>query len=163
MPPYIVSYRVRDDDDDTNSLPIYLPSTVLIANALDFATQFGALLDDVIGGQVVDATLALPTTMDVGNKADALANYEVEKGANLSFACANTNYRHTIRIPTWLWTLFNGKEISAYTQGGGGALNLFIDALVLGLTINGANVSPTDKYQNGLTAFLAGVKSHRTK
>lgn len=149
----IVSFSVRDSDGDTNSIPIYVDTGLTVAEYQAMVTAFAPLLDTIVGSVLESASLTIDMNLPAGLKTDPVANIENQKGANLSFSAANSRYKHGMRIPGLLPTLFSGKSVNT----GDADVAAFVQAILNGE----ATAVPRDRQGNDLTGLVTAVKSFR--
>jgi len=148
----LVSISVLDADGDTRSAKAHLPAGTTEADIATFATAYMPLLDAVIDGKIISAEYSKPLTLPGGLKAGAVANSEVQKGANFSFV-NSSRYKYGVWIPAWTPTKFTGDLVD---QAGGGVA-AFIAAYVAGL----GGVLPTNGFGFDLTALATATKTFR--
>jgi len=154
-----VSYSILDGDGDTSALAFKVPAgTLTLAQITGYAQQVATLLDAVIGGKILGIGITLDAALPGGLKAAAVATSDVQEGALFTFT-TSTPYVDSVRVPAWLETLFTGKEVNL----AGAGVGAFRDALLTGLTVAGANVAASDRYENDYTSLKTATKSFRKK
>lgn len=155
-----VGYRVRDADGDTSTFGVKLPLGILtMAELIGFAEQFAAKVDAVIDGVIDSITVSVSVALP-GGLATVPEDYcEVQKGALFSFACADTAYRHSLRVPAFCEAKFSGNEVNT----GDAQVIAFRAGLITGESVGGTMVEPCDKYENDLESLIEAVKSFRRK
>lgn len=148
----LVSVDVLDADGDTKQAKVHLAAATTEADITTFATAYMPLLDAVVDGKIVSATYSKPLTLPGGLKAGAVANSEVQKGANFSFV-NSSRYKYGVWIPCWTPGLFTGDVVN---QGGAGVA-AFINAYIAGLS----GIQPTNGFGFDLTAISHATKNFR--
>lgn len=148
----LVSVNLLDADGDTRAAKVHLPAATTEADIQTFATAYMPLLDAVVDGKITAASYSKPLTLPGGLKAGAVANSEVQKGANFSFVNAS-RYKYGVWIPAWQPGLFTGDLVN---QAGAGVAN-FINGYIAGL----GGVLPTNGFGFDLTALAHATKTFR--
>lgn len=151
---HVVSIGIKDADGDSKRVPLYVPATLTLTDIQAFANGAMTVLDAAIEGAITDALVTLALTMPGGLRAAPLAGSEAQKGALLTFDAANTNYNHSIFVPTWAEAGFAGNDVV-----NSGVYNAVIAGIVSGL--GAGNTQSTDRYANDLSAYLKGEKRFR--
>jgi hypothetical protein len=135
------------------TVPVYVPTGFTVAELLTYGQAVAEDLDDLTGLQITAMTLSTQLALPVGLKATPTDGYDINKAVNFSYDAANTDYRHTIRVPGVLSTLLVGELV------------LDTDPIVTAwnsdMVSGDATVDPSDKYGNDLTGFIQGVVSFR--
>jgi len=153
---HVVSIGVTDDGGKTATVAgITVPDSVTIAQLQTWLDAFLADLDVLTAAKITRAGVNLGLTLPAGLKATATLDRPVNNGANMSFSAAGTSYRHTVWIPAIDQGLVTGQVLQT-----GDAL--FSDFKTMMVTGDGT-VAPCDKFENDLTAFLAGDLSFRKR
>jgi len=150
----ILSYSVTDGIGEVASVPIYFPTGLTVAQIQGASDLLVALLDPCIDGKVSAATLTLNLTLPGGLKSAAAGDNRI--GALLGFDCANTGYRQSMYIPSWIADGFTGNVVTEDSP-----FDDFIAAILSGETSGGGTLAPSDKYANDIVAFLSGFKKVR--
>ena len=153
----LISYSLLDASGKRGNLLVYIPVGPTMTNIQDFSDAFVPLLDDVTSAKIESGTISFALTLPGGIKASADAGVFIQHGANYAFDAANTDYRHTLRVPAAALATLSGNTI--ITPENGNAVELFITQLISGSD----SVYPTDRYANDLVAFLGGTKTFRRK
>jgi hypothetical protein len=149
-----ISYRLTDHKGDRATVQIFAPATATLAELQALSDAVAAELDDVTGLLIESAAVNLALTLPAGIKESATANVDAEKGVNWGFDAADTDYRHTIRVPGVPSALVEGDN-AVHDSGDGLAWKNII--------INGDGVTPvTDRYANDLTSLLTAVVTFRS-
>lgn len=155
--PLMVSYRIIDAKGKSASVPFTLPPTLTLSQLQEWVTAFSALLDVVTEGVVQNAAMNYVFTLPQALKDAAVANSDVEEGANLSFQALNIKYTHGIWVPAWAQGAFSGADVNVEATGVGA----FLDSIGAGLAVTGGTATQTDRYNNDLTGYLHGSKTFR--
>lgn len=150
-----ISLSVVDDRGKSESVRIFVPADATLAEIQSLSDLAVAALEDITGGYVESATVAIGLTLPAGTRTSANADAFNTQGANLGFSAANTIYRHTVRIPAILPTLVSGGQVVADAP----LLNAFKSIVVSG----DGTTSPTDAYGNDIDGFIGAELSFRTK
>jgi len=148
----LLSVNVLDADGDTRAAKVHLPAATSEADIATYAAAFMPLLDAVVEGKITSATYSKPLALPGGLKAGAVANSEVQKGANFSFV-NSSRYKYGVWVPSWTPTLFTGDLVN---QGGTGVA-AFINAFIAGLS----GIQPTNGFGFDLTAISRATKTFR--
>jgi hypothetical protein len=152
-----ISYSFQDADGNRATTIISLPSTTLFADLTDFASDAAILLDAVSDAVITDIAITYTVALPGGIKTDPVANSNVQESALFTLNAANTVYKAGIRVPALVQAMFTGREVDTTDAD----ITALVNALVSGLTENGNNVSPTDKFANDLTGLSKAVKVFR--
>lgn len=148
----LVSFALIDDNDGRKTVNVFLPAATTQANIATFAASFAALLDAVTGLQIDGISYTIDVAIPGGLKTSPTADYEVERGAQFSFANAS-RYKWGHYAPGWLNELFVGDEIDLEGAGVAAYVNAFVDGL--------SGTNPTNGYAFDLTSLAASKKTHR--
>jgi hypothetical protein len=157
--PYSVSFSIEDRDGDNNTVVVFVDNTFTLAQYQGFVTAFAPLLDGVTNGKVVSATLNMEMTLPGGLKASATSGAENQVGGLWTLATP-ARYKHGIRVPALVDSLFVGKNVN---YSAAGAAQNFTNALTGGVDVSGTQIIPRDGYGNDLTSVATAVKSIRRK
>jgi len=150
----LVSFQITDFAGKVKAMPIYFPATATLTELAEFVTDFSPLLDDVIDGKITSAEITIQAALPGGLKADAVDGNRVREGALLSYVAADTNYRHSVFVPSWENAGFAGDTV--LETGDYAAVE---DALVAGAVDDAP--FPSDRYANDLTSYIEGVRTFR--
>lgn len=150
----LITFSILDDKSTRGQVNIFVPTGMTLAEYAAYVTATAPKLDLVTGGQIMSASLTLQMTLPGGLKASPIADDHIERGVNFPFACANTNYRHTVRVPAFRATLLTDGEVLVADQG-------VIDWIAK-LTAGDAVILPTDKNANDITTDLGPYLAFRT-
>lgn len=157
--PFSVSFSIEDRDGDNSTVIIFLDSTFTLAQYAGFVTNFAPLLDAVTQGKIVSATLNMDMTLPGGLKASATSTAENQVGGLWTMATP-ARYKHGIRVPALVDSLFVGKNVN---YSAAGAAQNFTNAITGGVDVSGTQIIPRDGYGNDLTSVATAVKSIRRK
>lgn len=152
MPDVLISVNVQDADGDTRAAKIHLPAATTEADIATYAAAYMPLLDAVVDGKVVAAKYEKPLALPGGLKAAAVANSEVQKGANFSFNNAS-RYKYGVWIPVWTPGLFTNDLVNQVGAG----VPAFINAYLAGLS----GIQPTNGFGFDLTSIARATKTFR--
>jgi len=153
-------FSILDADGDTSSLEIKVPTGAeTLAQLTEFGQEMAQLIDGCIDGQITEIRLISTIPLPAPLKDAPVALCEVQKGALFLFGAAGTEYKHSIRFPSWTPSKFTGKEVNQ------AATNVpeLITGLLTGVDCAGLVIPPCDKYANDLTALVTAKKSFRRK
>jgi len=142
----VISLSIVDYAGNKKSLPIYVPATTTLAAAQVIADKVMASIDQVIDGQIIQASVQLGLTLETGIKASPVTGNLVNEGALLQFSATGSSYAHSAFVPSWSNAFFNDMIPLAGVE-----LNAVI----------GAFVDSTDKDGNALAAFREGIRKFR--
>lgn len=149
----LISVSLVDDAGRTGSLTLPVPTGLTVAQIQSYVTAMLPNLDAVTGAKINGCTVALQLTLPGTLKASAIADHPISYGANFGFDAADTNYRHTVRLPAIDQGLVDAGEVQT------------TDALIIAWTddvVDGdATVLPCDRYGNDLSAFLGAEVTFR--
>jgi hypothetical protein len=148
-----VTYSLVDHKADVFSLPVFVPTGGTIAQLQALSDAISAVLDAVTGCQIQSASVNLGLTLPGGLKGSPTANLDIEKGANFGFDAANTDYRHTIRVPAIPSAMVIGELVDLTHSD----IIAFRDAILAGV----APSLPSDRYGNDLTSLLSARVTFR--
>lgn len=148
-----LSIPVIDDAGKIKRIPIHFPATVTLAQVQAYSDAFLAAADDVLGGIFSAPSVQFELTLPGGLDVAPVADHFNRQGALLGFGAANTNYAHSIYLPSFLDALIASGQIST-----GDALFVAVrDLLVTG----DGTITPSDKNGNDLDTFQTAVLSFR--
>lgn len=157
--PYSVSFSIEDRDGDNSTVVIFVDSTFTLAQYAGFVTAFAPLLDAVTQGKIVSATLNMDMTLPGSLKSSATSTAENQVGGLWTLATP-ARYKHGLRVPALIDSLFVGKNVN-YSAAGAG--QNFTNAVTGGVDVSGTQIIPRDGYGNDLTSVATAVKSIRRK
>lgn len=150
-----ISYRFVDNDGNSGTSQIFLPSGATVSELQTFSNSLAPLIDDVTAAVIDSATLTLALTLPGTLKANPIAGMYIAHGANFGFDAADTVYKHTIRIPAILETLLAGESVDT----GDADVQAFVAGIVSGFGADQAS----DRYANDLTALISAERSFRKR
>lgn len=156
--PTMLSFSVEDSDGDSNTVPLFVQSGLTLAQYTSFAQAVAPILDAVTGAKMTGINVTMGIALPAGLKAAAVDGIENQKGGLFTF---NTpaRYKHSIRVPAFLASLFSGKNVDLEGAGVPALVNMFTG----GLDVGGTQVTPRDGYDNDLVSLSTATKSHRRK
>ena len=116
MPVTLITYKVKDSEDNVSSMPVYYDAADVntVADAQGIATSFAPLFNAVSGCKIIGAEVAFPLTVPV--PAAVTDGYRNDAGATMSFY--NSEGRAwSMFVPGFLGTLMSNKVVN--TAGAG--------------------------------------------
>lgn len=148
----LVSVNCQDADGDVRAAHVFLLPATTEADISTYASAYMSLLDAVIDAKIISAVYSKPLALPGGLKAGAVANSEVQKGANFSFNNAS-RYKYGVWIPAWTPSKFSGDTVDLAGTG----VAAFRDAYIAGLS----GIQPTNGFGFDLTALARATKTFR--
>lgn len=148
-----ITYSMVDDKGRTASLQVFFETGFTVAQVQAFSDVVAPLLDDMTGLQILTAQVNLSLTIPGTVKATPTVGVDAEKGANMGYDAADTDYRHTMRVPGILDANITGELVNDAVQE-------VIDWNT-GITSGDGTVTPTDRYANDLVSFIQGRVTFR--
>ena len=146
--------RIKDSEGDGK-----LAACVLHAQAGDTLAHYQAFcdawlphVDDITGGQIVEASITIPLTLVAGLKANPLSGHYNERGVNFLMDVALSGFNESVRIPAVLESLVVGNSVDL-TVAPGSDIPTF-------LTGGDGIVFP--KTRAGLDFLGSGISAKRT-
>lgn len=143
------SIGLRDLAGKRKSIALYFPNTATVADISTYLTEFATSLDAAIDGVIEDLAISVNVTLPGGLKNAVGGNQRVTGGALLAFDVVNSNYSHSIFIPTWSEEGFSGEEVN-----NAGVWATVINDLATHTATTA--IGPTSEEGNDLVAFLRG-------
>jgi len=145
-----VNLVITEESGKDSSTGIWIPSTTTLANALNAAKAFALLVEPLVEGGIVLASITLPVSLaGVITQTAPLAGSSVAEGARFGFR-TGSNFATNFRLPTIKETIFGSGRVVDLLDTDVLALN---DAIVGGLdlttvggtgTVNPCNISDED-------------------
>lgn len=152
----LISISVRDADADTSSVMVHVQDGEALADYVLGAQAIAALVDPIVDGQIVGISVNLPIALPGGIKTAPVANCEVQKGGNFTFA-VDGRYQHGIRVPSLIPSLFVLDGINlAHTD-----VEAFTDIISDGTGGSFGDLIPHNGHNEDILAVTKGVKSFR--
>lgn len=148
-----LSVPVIDDAGKIKRVPVHFPATVTLAQIQAYSDTFAVAIDDVVGGILSAPTVTFQLTLPGGLDVAVTADHFNRQGALLNFGAANTNYSHSVYVPSWLDTGIAAGEITV-------AGSPWADFITL-LSTGDGTIAPTDKQGNDLEALQSAALSFR--
>lgn len=111
-----ISYTIKDEKGATAIMSINLPDVDLITitdladSPLAFASEFAAVIDPLINGQIVAINANVHVALPAGIKAAPELSSDVEEGATFTWVTAD-KFTSQMRVPTFRETLINGQIV----------------------------------------------------
>jgi hypothetical protein len=136
-----IIFSVKDEKDKYSTVRLYLPSSTVWTDAIEFVKDAAPLLEALIRGQITRAGIAYTVDVsDLGLRASPLSGSDVEEGANFIFTASPFQMRH--RIPT-----FDESKILAGTREvdlTDADVDAWVDMMVDGITPVATLVEPCE-------------------
>lgn len=151
----MLSYSMIDDAGKRDTVRVFLPANTSLADCQTFSDTFAADLDAVTGAVIESAAVSLALTLPGGLKVTAVADSFKQVGANWGCGAANTNYRHTVRVPAINPSLLVDGQVDVAAQD---IIDFGVD-----LTAGVGAIDPCDEYGNDLDSIIEVSPSFRTK
>lgn len=152
-----VNFTILDEKGAKSQVTVYVPDSTDTADLIEFAEEMAALLDAMIGGQIVNIGACLSVAVPAGVKSDPVEGSDVEEGARFIFESAG-GYSTAVRVPTFLEEKI--ATASKLVNQADGAVAAFIAAMTDGLTMTSTNdVEPTDYRAADVTGIRSAVES----
>lgn len=149
----LISVQVVDDQGRAGNIPIPVPATYTLPEIQAYVTAMLPELDTVTAAKITRCSVSIGLTLPGALKANATADRPLEWGANFSFDAADTNYRHTVHIPSVDLGFVDGDEVDT----GDVAVTGWLTQMVTG----DGTVAPSDKYGNDLTSLIGAQATFR--
>lgn len=151
----LVSTTLIDADGDTKTFEInaVVADSVTLAGLQTFVTGTQDIIDLATGAKIVSTNMNLTFTNSVTNKADAVAQSDVEEGALIAFSVTGSKYRNSVFLPAVIDAAKSGNTINL--------ANTYIAALIDRLTGTNNGVTPGNKFGMPNSAALSGKKRFR--
>jgi hypothetical protein len=151
----LVSTSVQTSDG-RKTIEVFLPAATTLAQAQGFLTGFAPLVDVIMGGVIVEASVSFPLTLPGGLKSSQDAGATVHRGGLFGYDNASL-YKWSQYIPSLTPTLFVGDLVNV----GDTDVAAYITAMESGITVSGTPVQPTNQYDDDLTTQITAVESFR--
>lgn len=151
-------FRIIDSKGKESTINFNHPLNVDIGALKNTLRSTAALIDSVIRGQVIGCSIELVVNLAPGLdlKASAILGADVEEGVRFVFE-TTVGGQTVFRLPTVNETWLNSAGILQVT--GGGAVDDFIQRILVGQTVGLTNVHPSDAYGDDVSAFVGGYES----
>lgn len=142
----VLSFQVTDSAGKVKAVPVYVASGGTVADLQTLANVIGPALDAAIDGKVTEITATIALAVNGTIKASPVVGNMVREGALLVYSADDTNYKHSVYIPTW--------ENAGFTDN---------DALETGVydTLQDAILATADRQGNDLAALIDGKRTFR--
>lgn len=149
----VMSFKVRDAENKTKTVPVHMPTSASYADIATFAASMATFLDAMISARVDSAQVCLDIDLSSATrKANPLANSRVGVGGTLSFL-NSAGVAYSQFIPALIdAALVGGKVNEAETN---------VAQWISGMLNGGASADPCDLSQLDLTSFTGGIQSTR--
>jgi len=153
--PVRVEYKIRDGKGKTSPRTVYIPDTFTLDQMLEFGTEFGQLIADVVTGQIYDAVLNIPIPIGgLTSNATPAGSVDVEEGAKLALRAGTEGYPVLMRFPTFAEAhMVDGTDQVDLTST---EVDALVDAIIGGVAVaadSGATVTLTDYRGEDITAL----------
>lgn len=150
--------RVRDSKGQESTIKFNHPLNTDIGALKGTIRSTCALVDNLLRGQIVGASIKLIVSLPggLGLKVAAIAGSDVEEGVRFTFqtsAGAETGFR----IPTVEEDWLTDAGVLDYTASDD--MDDFLQRILQGVTSGLINASPSDAYGDDITTFVGGTES----
>lgn len=152
----LLSVSLRDEANQRGSVIFYWPAgTATLAEVQLFVDGVVPNIDAMSGAVIESASVSLGMVLPGPLKGAPVAGHNIQNGANIAFALANSQYTHSIRMPAVLESLIvPGSDIVDMT---GTNEVTFINDVVSGV----GPVMPTNQFGIDITSFINAVRTFR--
>jgi len=155
---YTITYTLTDDDGDSATTAINVPTTFTIAQYSEFVRAMANFIDDIVSGLVsgADFTIGLNLSTLTANTVGTAA--DVEEVDTFKFLTA-ANRPVIINIPgtTEADVLPNSDSLDQVDT----EIAAFITAMVTGVSVTGGTISPCDVDEESITALAYAREQFR--
>jgi len=153
-----ITYRLQDDDDDTQGapFPLHVVTGLTVAQYQAFADVFTPLVDAVTGSKIAAIDLSLSLSIAGTPKSAPVGLSQNERGGLITFATAIPK-KYGVRIPAILHSIMGGQSFSLE----GGPVGDLVTALTTAQTA--ANMRALADFEENLVAALVGKRSQYTR
>lgn len=152
----LLSFGLIDDAGKTKRVPVFLPSTMTLAQIQGWSDLYAPLLDTVVDGKLTLPEVTFTLTLPSGLKSSPVADSTVRRGADLSFANVSRN-KWGLYVPSWSLTYISSGDIDVSTTNPAA----FVDAYVSGLTFSSTVYQPLNGYGDDLTSLSKSKEAFR--
>lgn len=112
MATIVVTVSLVDYKGDTASVAYHIVDTATDADVAAWVVLIGETLDAITGALITGVTVTTPiTAWGIGLKTEPADGVDMERGVNFGYSVADSQYRHTIRVPAIDPALGDGEEI----------------------------------------------------
>lgn len=151
-----VTISIDDDDGHTSTMSIRIPSDTANADAVAFAADMAALVDEVVDGVITRIGLSQTVTLPGGLKSAVLAQAKRERGATFIYSSAEGHdFRH--RLPTFKATLIDAGGNTV--DQGDTDVQALRDAMINGITPVATLVEPSEHRDEDIVALSSAVET----
>jgi hypothetical protein len=149
-----ITFRLQDDDDDTQyaPLPLNVVTGLTLAQYQAYADVFTPLIDAVTGSKIAGIDLSLALSIAGTPKSAPVALAQNERGGLITFSTAIPK-KFGVRIPAMLHSIMGGSSFTLE----GGAVGSLVTALTTAQTA--ANMRALADFEENLVAALSGKRS----
>lgn len=158
MPVNLLSVQITDDDGDTNSCIVHLPSGKTLAQYQAISDVLVSRIDNVINGQITASRMEVNFSLPVGLKAAPVQYSENQKGAQFNFE-TDGQYSHGFRVPSFADAKFDGDNVIQTDAQVAALITGMVDGVADGI----GTTQPVSKYGEDLTSVRTAVKAFRRK
>jgi hypothetical protein len=150
--------RVRDSKGKESTIKFNHPLNTDLGALKQTIRSTAALIDNLIRGQVIGASITLVVSLpgNLNLKATAIAGSDVEEGVRFAFS-TSVGSQTLFRVPTINESWLTDAGVLDYDASD--AMDDFIQRILQGVTQGLINASPSDAYGNDITAFVGGTES----
>lgn len=148
---------IEDAKGEQSVIKFNHPTTVDIGALKSALVSTAELIDAVINGKIVNASISIIVNLvaGIGLKATAIAGADIEEGVQFSFE-TSLGALTGFRIPTFSETFLSDAGV---LDAGDTDVDNFIQRMISGLTDGLTNISPSDAYGDDITAYSSGLES----
>lgn len=154
----LCSISLRDYKGDQTTIPVFFPATFTQANIQAWLTSAAPFIDEVTGAVLQSASITLPLTLPGGLTAEAVANDDLQEGANFSFNTVN-RYNHLMRLPAIKPAYTAGVSVDITDPD----IIAFVGTITVGIDDGGTQVIPSDAAGGDITGLSSAKKTFRKR
>ena len=125
----LLSVGIIDDAGKVKRAPVFLPSTMTIAQVQGFSDLYCALLGAAIDGKIQDAQVTFGLTLPSGLPSSPVADSTVRRGADLTFSNPS-RFKWPLYIPSWSLSLIDSGNVNVTTGAGSDLVSAYVDGLI---------------------------------
>lgn len=152
----LLSVGIEDDAGATKRVPVFLPSTMTLAQIQGWSDLFAPLLNDAIDGIITDAQVTFSLTIPGGLRTTPVTDSTVRRGADLTFANPS-RYKWPLYVPSWSLTLITNGDIDVADPNASDLISAYVD----GLTFSSVLYQPLNGSAFDLTALSKSKEAFR--
>jgi len=152
----LLSIGVEDDAGATKRVPVFLPSTMTLAQIQGWSDLFAPILNDAIDGIITDVQVTFALTTPGGLRTTPVADSTVRRGADLTFSNPS-RYKWPLYVPSWSLTLIANGDIDITDPNASDLISAYVD----GLTFSSVLYQPLNGSAFDLTALSKSKEAFR--